>query len=151
MFFLCGYFENDGIASEEVLVGRFEITQDRSDLDKNFQLVFKNSETSFVGISESCKQIIYDLLNKKIFVKEETNKDYFTFKKIVIINLITKRALNFVYTFYLHIHSLLLLLVWFSKAIILLSVVLYRSWFNRCIISCFFSFGFLYKRVNIVS
>ena len=94
LFFSCGYFENDGILSEEGLVGRFEITQDRSDLDKNFQLVFKNSETSFVGISQSCKQIIYDSLNKKIFVKEETSKNYFTFKKIVINDLKTNDILK---------------------------------------------------------
>lgn len=93
LLFGCGYFENDGFETVEKITGRFEIVRDKTQ-PENFQLEFKNSENSWVGIGSNCKQLVYDSINKKIFFREELNQSNSAYKAVIIKDLKTDNILE---------------------------------------------------------
>ena len=71
LFLSCGYFDKDKTLTEKTIVGNFKITQQEN--NENTELVFSLSPQTSRGLIENSIKIVYDSVNKKIFVEEFLN------------------------------------------------------------------------------
>lgn len=84
LFFSCGFFEDDGLLFQRKIVGKFTIEQQKhTDYP---ELCYAYSPESSSGIINCCKSVLYDTVNKKIFIEEFCNPYITDYYQITILD-----------------------------------------------------------------
>lgn len=77
----CGYFDNDGLIFENKIIGRINFSQQEN--SSGIDLIFSRDSQHGEVIISNCKRILYDSLNKNIYVEailNEYNSNYYIVK-----------------------------------------------------------------------
>jgi hypothetical protein len=88
----CGYFENDQIEFQKIIVGNIQIHKQKN--DDTYNLVYSESDETFSVLVEDCLTVNYDSIGNQIFAESFINKSNSVFFEIKIIDSNSQKALN---------------------------------------------------------
>jgi hypothetical protein len=84
LFFSCGYLDDDGLLFQRKILGKFNVQQQKH--TERPELCFSYSPENSMVIINDCKSIIYDTINKKIFIEKFINPYITGYSQITILD-----------------------------------------------------------------